>query len=198
MAEQTRCDIYLSRNDTLSLIASFLGSLFMSEDHAQQRKHVHPVMLNAALEIAIVKIQAKLECGKCAAILYMLTEGAKALGVISKEDHDLLARRYSRKLVDVIARKEDSHVPVLTIEKQREQQMLAQKDKQFKGMLEQWDLHKDLKWRSKAFAEAAKFETQLESARAILQRRPRSRRDRYISQEETRTGLVGDKQTAHV
>jgi hypothetical protein len=159
-------------------------------------------MLNAALEIAIVKIQAKLECGKSAAILYMLNEAAYSQGVISKEDHDLLARRYGRKLVDVIAerraRKEDSHVPVLTIEKQREQQMLAQKDKQFKGMLEQWDLHKDLKWRSKAFAEAAKFEAQLESARAILKRRPRSRRDRYISQEETRTVLVGDKQTAHV
>ena len=173
----------------------------MSEDPAQ-RKHVHPVMLNAALEIAVVKTQAKLEIGKSAAILYMINEGAKALDVISKEDHDLLSTRYGRKLVDVVAernaRKEGSHVPVLTIEKQRAQQLLQEKDRQFKGMLDQWDLHKDLKWRSKAFAEAAKFETQLESARAILQRRPRSRRDRYISREETRTGLVRDKQTAHV
>jgi hypothetical protein len=159
----------------------------LSEDRAQ-RKHVHPVMLNAALEISIVKMQAKLEIGKSAAILYMLTEGAHALGVISQEDYNLLVTRYGRKLVDVIAertaRKDGSHVSVLTIEKQRAQQLLHEKDRQFKGMLDQWDLHEDLKWRSKAFEEATKFENQLESARTILQRQPWSKRERYISHAE--------------
>lgn len=143
----------------------------MGEEHSH-REHVHPVMLNAAFEIAIVKLQARLECGKSAAILYALNEGLFFLGDISKEHHDLLARRYSRKLFDVIAektaRKEDSHTPVLTLEKQKEDELLQQKDRQFKGMLNQWKEHKDLKWRARALIEAEKYQDRLESARSLL------------------------------
>lgn len=136
------------------------------------REHVHPVMLPAPLEIAVVKIQAKLECGKSAGVLYLINEGALSLGIISKEEHDLLARRYGRKLVDVIAereaRKEDSHIPILALEKQKEQQLLEQKDKQFRMMIEQWKDHPSEQWRSKVFADAEKWKDKLESARLLL------------------------------
>jgi len=141
-------------------------------EYQGHRTHVHPVMLNTAFEIAIVKLRARLECGESAAILYALNEGLFFLGDIGKEDHDLLARRYSRKLVDVIAertaRKEDSHTPVLTLEKQKEDHLLQQKDRQFRGMLAQWDQHKDPKWRARAMAEAEKYRDRLKSARSLL------------------------------
>lgn len=115
---------------------------------------------------------AKLECSKSAAVLYALNEGLYRLEVISKEDYELLRRRYGRKLKDVIAegqiKRESSHVPVLTIEQIKEKQLLAQKDKQFKMMLDQWAVHPSEEWRLKAFTQAEKWKEKLESARVLL------------------------------
>jgi hypothetical protein len=83
-------------------------------------------MLNAVFYVGITKLSARLECSKSAAILYALNEGLFREGVISQEDHDLLAGRYGRKLKDVIAqaqaKREPSHVPVLTIERKKTKQ----------------------------------------------------------------------------
>jgi hypothetical protein len=84
-----------------------------------------------------------------------------------------LARRYGRKLKEVIAEaersREPSHVPVLAIEQLREKQLLEQKDKQFEGMLELWVFHcSNPEWRSKVFNEAEKWKDRLESARLLL------------------------------
>jgi len=115
---------------------------------------------------------AKLECSKSAAVLYALNEGLYNLEAISREDYQLLAKRYGRKLKDVIAeaqtKREPSHVPILTIEQIKEKQVLEQKDKQFKGMLDQWDLHPSFEWRAKVLKEAEKWKDKLESARLIL------------------------------
>jgi hypothetical protein len=145
----------------------------MTEDPAY-RQNVHRVMFTAELEIALVKLQAKLEIGKNYGVLYMVVEGAFRLGYLSQEDYDLLIKRYSRKLVDVTkekrAQRESSHVPVLTLEKQKEKQQLDQKDKQFQGMLEQWDQHPSPQWRKKVLADAEKWKDKLASARALLDR----------------------------
>ncbi len=127
-------------------------------------------MLNATFYVGVSKLMAKLECSKSAAVLYALNEGLFKEGVISQEDYDLLRKRYGRKLKDVMAqaKKESSHVPVLTIEQRKEKQLLQQKDKQLRGMLGQWDLHPNLEWREKAFAEAEKFKDKLDSARELL------------------------------
>jgi hypothetical protein len=135
----------------------------------RSRGHIHPVMLNATFYVAISKLMAKLECSKSAAILYALNEGLFSEGVISEGDYDLLKRRYGRKLKEVIAAgREDSHKPVLTLEKIKAKNDLDQKDKQFQGMLEQWDLHPDPKWREKAFQLAGRYLDRLESARKLL------------------------------
>lgn len=135
-------------------------------DNPRSREHIHQVMLNATFYVAISKIMAKLECSKSAAVLYLLNEGGFKEGVISKDDHALLAARYSRKLKDVIAAgREDTHKPVLTLEQQKREQ----KEKQFKGMLEQWELHPDLNWRIKVVAEAEKY-PELECAKLLVEK----------------------------
>lgn len=141
---------------------------------SKSREHIHPTMLNATFYVGIAKLQAKHECSKSAAVLLALNEGLYRLEVISKEDYDLLARRYGRKLKDVITQaqtsREPSHVPILTIEQTKEKQLMEQKDKQFKGILEEWDLHPSPEWRSKVFNEAEKWKDKLESARLVLAR----------------------------
>lgn len=137
------------------------------------RENIHNVMLNAVLYVGISKLQAKLECGKSAAILYALNEGLFKEGVTTKEDYELLAKRYGRKLIDVIAeargKREPSHVPVLAIEQRKEQQFLGSKDKQFKGQIEQWNTHCDLNWRIKAVSDAEKWKDKLQSARDLVE-----------------------------
>lgn len=139
----------------------------------KSREHIHPVMLNATFYVGITKLEARLECSKSAAILYALNEGLFKEGVISQEDHDLLAQRYGRKLKDVIVEnqlsKENSHLSKLDIEKRKREliqasaqkaktdEILAGSNSALKGMFEQWEDHKELNWRLKAVAYAKKF-----------------------------------------
>jgi hypothetical protein len=144
-------------------------------ENPRSREHIHPVFLSASHYIAVAKLYGSLEIGKSASILLALNEGLYRLGVLSQEDYESLDRRYRRKLRDVIlerqSRRESSHVPVLTIEQTKEKQLLETKDKQLKGVLEQWDSHPDPQWRAKVFAEAERFKDKLESARLLLARR---------------------------
>ena len=138
-------------------------------DNPRSREHIKKVMLNATFYVGISKLMAKLECSKSAAVLYALNEGLYKEGVISQEDHDLLAKRYSRKLKDVIAAgRENSHKPVLTLEKMKAQQALDKMDRIFRGMLGQWEDHLNPQWRQKAFQLAEEYADRLESARKIL------------------------------
>jgi hypothetical protein len=49
--------------------------------------------------------------------------------------------------------------------------LLEQKDKQFKGQLEQWELHPDPDWKRKVLEDAEQWKDRLESARALLKLR---------------------------
>jgi hypothetical protein len=148
----------------------------------KSREHIHPVMLNATFYVGITKLQARLECSKSAAILYALNDGLFWNGVISEEDHDLLDKRYGRKLKDVIAEgKENSHVPKLELEKQKREQCHAsvqrvRSDEQLegikkalKGKYEQWGSHPDLDWRIKTVAYAKKY-PELEYAKLLIEK----------------------------
>jgi len=143
----------------------------MTEDQ-KHRSNAHTVMLTAELEIALVKLQARLEIGKPQAILYGLIEGLLKLGFLSKEDYDWHIKRYSRKLVDVRnekrAHKEDRHIRVRDLEQQKEKEALDRKDRQLKGMLDQWEIHQEPQWRASALAEAKRFKDKLQSARDLL------------------------------
>lgn len=145
----------------------------------RSREHIHPVMLNATFYVGITKLSASLECSKSAAILFALNEGLRKENVISQEDYELLKQRYGRKLKDVITEsqvsKENSHISKLELERQKRAEIIAKINDQkpglsqnekniklvLKGMVEDWDRHKDLnnpadlKWRANAikFAE---------------------------------------------
>ena len=136
------------------------------------REHIHQVFLNAVHYVGVSKLMAKLECSKSAAVLYALNEGLFKEGAIIREDYDLLVKRYGRTLKEVIAqvqvKKEPSHVSVLNIEQRKEKAVLEGNDKVFQGMIQQWDDHKDAKWRSKIVEYAKKFEDKSQSARDLL------------------------------
>ena len=93
------------------------------------------------------------------------------------DQRPVLEKRYGRKLKDVIAeakiKRESSHTPVLSIEKQKEQERLKETDIALKGMLEQWDIHNQ-KWKDKALKYADKFKDKLESARLLLSKKERA------------------------
>jgi hypothetical protein len=129
-------------------------------------------MFTAELDVALSKLRGTLEIGDKFAVLYAVSEGLFSLGYLSKEDRDLHVKRYSEKLVDVRNRKrerrENSHVPVMTLEQRKEKELLDQKDRQFKGMLEQWEIPRDLNWQIKAVSEAQKFKEKLQSARDLI------------------------------
>jgi hypothetical protein len=161
---------------------------------SEKREHIHPVMLNATFYVAISKLQAKLECSKSAAILYALGDGLFYNGMMSEDDHDLLAKRYGRKLKDVIAGgKENSNIPKLELEKQKREKCQAsaqnaRSNEQFegiketlKGKYEQWDSHPDLDWRFKTIAYAKKY-PDLEYARLLIDK---EKKCDIISQESS-------------
>jgi hypothetical protein len=142
-------------------------------DDPSHREHIHRVMLNAVCYVGVSKLMAKHECSKSAAVLYALNEGLYRLGMIKKDDYELLRARYGRKLVDVIQEakmgREPSHVPILAIEQVREKRVLAEKNRQFQGMIAQWELHTKPSWRAKAVVEAEKWRDKLQSARDLLE-----------------------------
>lgn len=148
----------------------------------RSREHIHPVMLNATFYVGITKLQARLECGKSAAILYALNDELFSNRTISKDDRDLLAQRYGRKLKDVIAAgKEDSHLAKLELEKQKRVQYQISRQREaekaglagvaasLKGKWKQWDGHPDLTWRVKAVALAKKY-PELEYAKRLIEK----------------------------
>ena len=157
-------------------------------ENPKSREHITAVCLSVSHYLGVNKLSAHFEIGKHAAVLLAVNEGLHSLGMISDEDHKLLDRRYRRKLRDIIAQnqlqRENSHTSVLTLEQLKEQKALEDKDRQFKGMLDQWEDHKDLKWRLRAFAEAEKFQDKLESARRILELRRQTNCD-IVSQSES-------------
>lgn len=81
------------------------------------------------------------------------------MGYISKEVYEEHVKKYSEPL--------ESEKP-LSLEHSKEQSFLEQRDRQLKGMLEQWDLHPDSEWREKVFVFAEKYADKLQSARDIL------------------------------
>jgi hypothetical protein len=137
------------------------GDDFIPEEEEKKLKRQRANMLPADLDIGVVKIQAKMETGRHATVLWLLNEALFKEGVISPEAYRLLAQRYSRKLVDVVRergkKRENSNVSVLSLEKQKELEKLKDKDNQLKGMLSQWDIHTDISWREKAVAFAEKL-----------------------------------------
>ena len=153
------------------------------------KEHGLLLFLTPELLLALAKVQVQKEVGRSYAGLLALAIGFHELGAIDDETFSVLERRYCEKLVQ-----EPRPKPLSTAELM-EKRKLEIKNRYFLSLLDQWDLHKDPKWRQRAFAEAEKFGDELESARKILARR-KSRRD-IVSQGKGDM-ISQEEQTAHV
>jgi hypothetical protein len=123
------------------------------------KEHGVLIYLSKDLYTGFIRLQADKGLGRSFAGLLPFTEGLFRLGYISKEVYEKHVKKYSAPL--------ESEKP-LSLEQSKEQQFLAQRDRQFKGMLEQWDLHPDPVWQEKNFVFAEKYADRLQSARDIL------------------------------
>ena len=121
----------------------------------------HGVMLYLSKELysAWIKLQADKDLGRTYAGLLPFVEGLYRLGYLSPVVYEEYIRKYSQPLN---VKNEQ------TSDEKKQSEFLKEKDKQFKGMLESWDLeHYNLNWHEKAVAEAKKFPN-LEYAKLLI------------------------------
>ena len=123
------------------------------------REHGILIYLSKELYSGFIRLQADKGLGRSFAGLLPFVEGLYRLGYISKEVHEEHFKKYSAPL--------ESEKP-LSPEQLLEKQFLEQRDRQFKGIREQWDLHPDPIWREKTKTFAEKYADKLQSARDIL------------------------------
>jgi hypothetical protein len=128
----------------------FLGSF---------REHGVLIYLSKELYSGWIRLQADKDLGRSYAGLLPFTEGLYRLGYISKEVYEEHIRKYSQPL--------SARTEVLTLERQQEKAFLEQKNKQFRGMLDQWNEHPDLHWRINVISEAEKY-PDLECAKLLI------------------------------
>lgn len=123
------------------------------------KEHGILLYLSKDLYTGFIRLQADKGLGRSFAGLLPFIEGLFRLGYISKEVYEEHVKKYSEPL--------ESEKP-LSLEQSTEQSFLERRDRQLKGMLEQWDLHPDPKWRNKVYDFAGKYADKLQSARDIL------------------------------
>lgn len=128
------------------------------------REHGVLIYLSKDLYKGYIRLQADKGLGRSYAGLLPFTEGLFRLGYISKEVYEEYIRKYSQPL-DM----KEPLAPVLTLEQQKGKQLLEAKDKQFKGIIDQWEQHSSLEWRKKVLAEAEKWKDKSEWARHLLE-----------------------------
>jgi len=123
------------------------------------KEHGILIYLSKDLYTGFIRLQADKGLGRSFAGLLPFVEGLYRLGYISQEVYEEHVKKYSAPL--------EGEKP-LSSEQLLEKQFLEQRDRQFKGILEQWNEHPDPVWRKKNFVFAEKYADKLQSARDIL------------------------------
>ena len=125
------------------------------------KPHGFLVYLPPQLYIAIVKLQADKQLGRCYPVLYALNEGLFRLGYISRETYETFEKRYSQRLI-----KEEPKP--LSKQEAKQLEQLKEKEKAFSMVLDQWDIHHSQKWRNGWIKEAQKYKDKIPNAKLIL------------------------------
>jgi hypothetical protein len=128
----------------------------------RSQDHYLPLLLNAKLRLALIKLQYNMELGTSYAGLYALNEGLHALKYLSDEDYEFFKRRYSDKLVC-----DDSNKKALEIDQQARKEN-EEMTKYFREILMQWDTHPNLEWRKYQFKKAKEYANRIPNAKLIL------------------------------
>jgi len=125
------------------------------------KPHGFLIYLPPQLYIAIVKLQADKQLGRCYPVLYAINEGLFRLGYISRETYETFEKRYSQKLI-----KEEPQP--LTKQEAKQLELLKEKEKAFSNVLDQWNIHPSPEWRKGWLKEAQKYKDRIPNARLIL------------------------------
>lgn len=125
------------------------------------KPHGFLIYLPPQLYIAIVKLQADKQLGRCYPVLYALNEGLFRLGYIPKETYETFEKRYSQKLIT-------EEPKPLTKQEAEQLKLLQKKEKTFSMVLDQWNIHHSQKWRNGWLKEAQKYKDKIPNAKLIL------------------------------
>lgn len=124
--------------------------------------HYLPLMLNAKLKMALIKLQADKELGQSYAGLLALVEGLHQLKYLSEEDYQIYVKRYSKKLVD-----EPQQKLIPEVDPQAIQEIEGQ-TRYFSMVLDQWHLHPKPEWRRSQVRKAQVYAGRIKAADLIL------------------------------
>ena len=127
------------------------------------KEHGVLIYLSKELYTGFIKLQADKDLGRSYAGLLPFVEGLHKLGYISPDVYQKHIEKYSVPL----GKESLSETPV-TPEERKQKQLLKQKNDQFKGMLDQWNIH-DLEWKIKTVVYAKKY-SDLEYAKLIIEK----------------------------
>ena len=124
----------------------------------------HGVLLymNSIMLSGYIKLQAKKDLNRSNAGLLLLAHGLFKEECISKDDYERLKTHYSKPLSQTV----EPEIPLTQVEREL-QQKLKEKARQFKLVLEQWNLDHKMGWREVWLQEAEKY-PQLPEAQAII------------------------------
>lgn len=122
--------------------------------------HYLPLLLNAKLKLALIKLQADRELGQSYAGLLALVEGLHSLNYLGDEDYLLYSKKYSRKLVEdqVVAQEMDPQAV-------RELESMT---KLFKGVLADWSLQHSIGWKEGWVKRANNYASRIKAAQMIV------------------------------
>ena len=124
-------------------------------------EHKVMICLNKTLYHAFIKLQADRVLGRSYAGLLPWIEGMYRMGYLTKEQYEENFKKYSEPLI--IDKPAETRVII------EERRILTTKDRLFKAMIEQFDLHADNKqWLQKVKQQAEPFADRLESAKTLL------------------------------
>jgi hypothetical protein len=125
------------------------------------KPHGFLIYLPPQLYIAIVKLQADKQLGRCYPVLYAINEGLFRLGYISTETYETFEKRYSQRLI-----KEEPKP--LSKQEAKQLEQLKEKEKTFSNVLDQWNIHPSQKWRDGWLKEAQKYKDKIPNAKLVL------------------------------
>jgi len=123
------------------------------------KEHGLMLFLGPELYVSFIKFQADKELGRSYAGLLAFTEGLHKLGYLEQGDYEVLKKRYSQGLT-----KEQP----LTMEQLQTKSEVENMAKKFSMVLDQWNLHKDKKWRDRWIREAEVWKDKVPNAKLIL------------------------------
>lgn len=127
------------------------------------RSHDHylPLMLNAKLKMALIKLQADRELGQSYAGLLALIEGLHSLKYLDDEDYLVYSKRYSKKLVEEVQKGVKDMDPQAVRE-------LDSMTKLFKGVLADWNLPHSKGWKEGWVKRASNYASRIKAAQMIV------------------------------